>query len=205
MSAGTVSLSGYARAQSDLSRLRHKLLSIPGVKDVESHTNQIDKNLCAPIDFFSPYAETNRDAVRGLTIRTKNDAGEFVEGDKLVVNLAAPDYDSYIYVDYFALDGSVIHLLPQADRPRNLVPPGQSITLGDITSVKQWTIAPPFGTEFLVVLATPEPIFESVRNEVERQDEYLQALGRNLDRIAVPENDEKIIADMFFITTKPNR
>ena len=185
MSAGTVRLSGYARADSDLARLRQALLSIPGVKDVDSRTNQINKSLCAPIDFFSPYIESDRDVVRGLTIRTKNDSGEFVEGDKLVVNITTPDYDSYIYVDYFALDGSVVHLRPQANRPQNLVPTGQSITLGDINSAKQWTIAPTFGTEFLVVLATPKLIFESVRNEVEGQDEYLRELGWKLDRMAV--------------------
>ena len=205
MSAGTVRLSGYARADSDLSRLRQAILSIPGVKNVDSRMNQIGKNLCAPIDFYSPYIETDRDVVRGLTIRTKNDSGEFVEGDKLVVNITTPDYDSYIYVDYFALDGSVVHLRPQGNRPQNLVPTGQSITLGDINSAKQWTIAPPFGTEFLVVLATPKLIFESVRNEVEGQDEYLRELGWKLDRMAVPANNEKIIADIFFITTKPNR
>ena len=205
VSAGTVRLSGYARARSDLSRLRQALLSIPGVNDVEIRTNQIEKNLCAPIDFFSPYTETDRNVARGLTIRTKNDSGEFVEGDKLIVNLTAPNYDSYIYVDYFALDGSVIHLRPQTDRQQNLVPKDKSITLGDIDSAKQWTIAPPFGTEFLVVLAASKPVFESVRDEVERQDEYLQALGRNLDRITVPVNNKKIVADILFIATKSNK
>jgi hypothetical protein len=198
---GTVDLRGYARQGSDLSRLKHALLSIPGVKRVSNSTRQITDTLCRPIDLFAAYMATNGDSPRGPSIRANQEDGRYREGDKLVVSLTAPEHDSYVYVDYFSLGGNVIHLLPRAGAPTNLVPADRSLTLGHPGSTKQWVIGPPFGTDVIIVLASPVAVFSSMRREVERQEDYLPALQRNLDRIFDRLGSGRITADIFFITT----
>ncbi len=200
---GTVDLRGYARAGSDLSRLNHALLSIPGIRKVSNFTRQISDTLCPPIDFFVSYLSTNHGSTRGPSIRAHKEDGRYVEGESLIFNLTAPDYKSYIYVDYFTLDGGVVHLLPKAGATINTVPANRSQTLGEPGSTKQWIIAPPFGIEILMVLASPMPIFWSRRSEVERQEDYLPALQRNLKRIMDGLGSSRITADFVFITTNP--
>jgi hypothetical protein len=203
ISDGNVVLRGFAQERSDLSRLRHAILSIPGVQDVISETRQIAGALCPPIDFYKPFMATNQSLSRGLLIRTKNGTGSYTEGQKLVVDFTAPDYRSHIYVDYFTLDGYVVHLLPQRTTTENLVSARGSGTLGAQGAPRQWTIAPPFGTEVLMVMATPEPIFADVRDEVEAQKDYLPALERNLGRMLERIDRRQVTADLFFITTRP--
>jgi serine/threonine protein kinase len=202
ISNGDVQLRGYAQARSDLSRLRHAILSIPGVQDVRSEIREIADALCPPIDFFRPYMATNETLSRGLSIRAKNGTGDYKEGQKLVVDFTGPDYQSHIYVDYFTLDGYVVHLLPQRSTLENRIAARGSGTLGAEGSPRQWTIAPPFGTEALMVLATPQSIFDAVREEVEKQEDYLPALRQQLENMTARVDRNRITADVFFITTR---
>ena len=202
---GTVDLRGYARAGSDLSRLHHALLSIPGIRQVSNFTHQINDTLCPPIDFFASYLSTNHGSTGGPSIRAHTEDGRYVEGEPLIFNITAPDYKSYIYVDYFTLDGGVVHLLPQAGVPIDTVPANLSQTLGGPGSTKQWVIGPPFGIEILMVLASPMPIFWSMRDEIEPQGEYLPALQHNLKQIIDGLGRGQITADFVFITTNPTQ
>jgi hypothetical protein len=54
-----------------------------------------------------------------------------------------------------------------------------------------------------MVLASPMPVFRSMRSEIEPQEDYLPALQRNLKHIIDGLGSSRITADFVFITTNP--
>ena len=76
--------------------------------------------------------------------------------------MRSPGYASFVYVDYFALDGGVAHLLPNIRARDNEAPASYEASIGSLGS---WVISKPFGTELIVMLATPEPVFAGLRPE----------------------------------------
>ena len=201
---GTVSIRGYAKSMSDVSRLRNQLMLRDDVTEVDAKVRSISENDCKMIGFFDPYVTANRDSGFGLSIATRNPEGEFVEKERLVVDLQSPSYESYVYVDYFALDGSVVHLFPNPKMRQNRIRAGATLTLGEAGSAKQWAIERPFGTEMIVVLASPVPLFDSPRPEFENRLDYLSALGRGLQR-AARGGGGRVTGAYAFITTRAKR
>ena len=61
---------------------------------------------------FAPYWTRNRQAGGTASIHTKQPNAELTQGDPLIVDITTPGYDSYVNVDYYVLDGSVVHLVP---------------------------------------------------------------------------------------------
>ncbi|HZX30260.1 MAG TPA: DUF4384 domain-containing protein, partial [Rhodocyclaceae bacterium] len=124
---------------------------------------------------------------------------ELAEGDPLVLNITTPGYDSYVNIDYYVLDGSVVHLVPSPRARDNQAPPGYSATIG---SLGNWVISKPFGTELIVLVATPVPLFDGLRPENEPKADYLKAVQNRLGQIAGQHGADKVTADFVQITTR---
>jgi hypothetical protein len=54
----------------------------------------------------------------------------------------------------------------------------------------------------VVIMATPEPLFDAMRKEYESQKDYLPALKKRLAQIAEKEGEDKVAADILLIRTK---
>ena len=130
----------------------------------------------------------------------------YTEGQRLQFDLTAPDYDAFVYVDYFNADGEVIHLVPNEtiglerhgaetvfgvgkDRPGA---PGLRLTIG-----------PPFGQEIAVAFAASHPLYEGLRPIVEPAAPYLEALQAMVTEARAEHDDFKGEWVYFFITTSP--
>lgn len=100
----------------------------------------------------------------------------YVQGAVLKLDLAAPDYDAYVYVDYFAADGTVIHLAPNDRVPLKLRPAKSAFVLGlskpDDPSL-EITIGPPYGQEIATAFATSTPLYDGTRPLTEPAAPYL--------------------------------
>jgi eukaryotic-like serine/threonine-protein kinase len=85
------------------------------------------------------------------------------------------DHDSFLYVDYFLLDGSVVHLFPLTASQRKPQRAGAGITLGQAGggSTREWQVSSPFGSEMLVAVAAQEPLFAAPRPETDTSKDYL--------------------------------
>ena len=131
----------------------------------------------------------------------------YTEGQRLQFDLAAPDYDSYVYVDYFAADGSVTHLVPNNTVGLSLVTAETLIGVG-IDSPGQpglkITIGPPFGQEIAVAFAASQPLYEGYRPIVEPAAPYLAELKGLVSHARASNPDFKGEWVYFFITTSPN-
>lgn len=55
---------------------------------------------------------------------------DYSGGERLFFDLTAPDYPSYIYVDYFDAGGAVLHLTPNDLAPLALVPAQSALSVG---------------------------------------------------------------------------
>jgi hypothetical protein len=152
----------------------------------------------------TPFVNRNRLSKSGLKIITRNPDGEFKENENLIIKFKSPVRSSYVYVDYFSLDGGVLHMLPDPNFPNTAVPANHSQSLGDDASAGQWRIGPPFGVELIIALATSEPLFSTPRPETEQAADYRAVLRKNLKRL-VRKEGSLAVASFVFLRTSAER
>jgi serine/threonine-protein kinase len=112
-----------------------------------------------------------------------NDRTVLHDGDRIQPRLVMPDFAGYLRVDYIAHDGTVQHLYPQvadstgavADKVHVLVP-GEQVSLGNPAAGQPaWEVAPPFGTDMIIAVASTQPLFARPRSSnVEPVADYLR-------------------------------
>jgi len=112
------------------------------------------------------------------------------------VQVTAPRHDSYIWVDYYTADGSVMHL--NAGQQPTRLHAGEVLEIGrDIPS--SWLVSPPFGSVLITVLSSPTPLTETAdRPPFELASAYLLRLRESL---AASKNSDRLIADFVFLET----
>jgi len=199
---GTLQVQGYLAQRVGVPRLKEMLGALPGAQAVEVDTRQVAEADCPVIETFTPYWRRNRQAGRTAIIQARARNGELTEGESLIVDIRTPAYDSYVHVDYFVLDGHVAHLVPNPRMRANQAPANYEAAVG---SLGNWVVAPPFGTELIVLLLTPAPLFDKVRPEVEARGEYLKLTGKQLAQLAEKYGADHIVADFIQINTRPRK
>lgn len=197
---GNVSLRGYVSDKLDISGLEKSLLAIPGAQQVSSSLKPVGAEKCAMIDLLAPYMAIRQEAGSAASIQVRGKNNELTEGDPLVLDITTPARQSYVNVDYFSLDGGVVHMLPSPRASDNQAPPNYRATLGDLG---EWTIAKPFGTEMVTVITTPKPLFDSTRDEYEKNADYIAALRKRLDQISKESGKDSVSVDFVMINTRP--
>ncbi len=118
----------------------------------------------------------------------------------------APDYESYIYLDYFDADGNVIHLAPNERVPLERFPPKVAIAFGpDSVSgrILDVQIGPPYGQEIAVAFASSVPIYDGVRPLIEPAAPYLEFLHDRVAKAREAHADFKGEWVYFFVATRP--
>lgn len=192
---------GYIPKSFGIARLKDMLSAVPGVNTLNLDVQQVSDNECGVINTFAPYWARNRQAGRAASIHARQSNAELTEGDPLIVDITTPGYDSYVYVDYYVLDGNVAHLVPNMRAKANQAPPNYAAAIG---SLGNWVIAKPFGTELIVLLTTPIALFDGIRPEYESRPDYLRAVEKQLGQMASKYGPERIAVDFVQITTKPH-
>jgi hypothetical protein len=128
----------------------------------------------------------------------------YANGEPLDLALTGADYPAWVYVDYFAADGSVIHLIPSALAPLRLVPPGaplDTLRAKDGVSPVGITFGPPYGQEIAVAFAASAPIYDGLRPMVEPAEAYLADLKALVAKARAADPAFKGEWVYFFIST----
>ena len=193
---------GYIPRSFGITHLKEMLSAAPGVQTLNLDVQQVSEDECAAINVFAPYWVRNRQTGQGASIQAKARNAELTEGDPLMVDIKTPGYDAYVYVDYYVLDGNVAHLVPNPRALAHQAPANYTATVG---SLGNWVVSKPFGTELIVLLVTPVPVFDGVRPEIESRSDYLRAVEKQLAQIAAKYGKEKITVDFVRITTKARK
>ena len=198
----TVKVHGFVPQPNGIATLKDRLNALPGVSTLNVDVTPLAADKCDVVQFFAPYWTRNWQAGHPAVLQMKAPGGQFVEDDPLVVGVTTPGYDSYVNIDYYQLDGSVVHMVPSSRVPDNQAPPNYAATVG---SAMDWVIAKPFGTELVVLLVTPAPLFNALRPDSEARADYLRALDARLRQIADKDGTDHIMADVVQITSRPRK
>ncbi|SEK16624.1 MULTISPECIES: DotU family type IV/VI secretion system protein [unclassified Variovorax] len=196
---GRTRVSGYVSVPGDLPRVEREVSAMPGVRSPRFDIGLRVWPHCEVFSILKPYQARNVEKAYGLDVDAPSaHDGKLREGDTVRVQVVAPRHDSYIWVDYYTADGSVMHLNP-GPAPLALRA-GQSLELGrDIPS--SWLVSPPFGSVLITVLSAPMPFSEtSNRPPFELASAYLLRLR---EALAASKNSERLIADFVFFETTP--
>jgi serine/threonine protein kinase len=195
-----INIKGYA-SQSSIERLEGELAALTGASNkVSLHINRLNANKCDMIELLSPFWLINRKIGAGTSIQAKGSNAEFEEGDNIILEIHTPPYASYLNVDYFSVDGGVIHMVPSPRARQNQAPADYKAIIGDLG---EWRVGSPFGRELIAILATPEPLYKELRTEYEPQSDYLPDLRKRLNELAAKVGDSRITADILLIETFP--
>ena len=201
-----VVLSGYLKPE-DREWVERDIARLPGVKGVRFKAETLAWPYCELRRLLRPYEAANRSRqdergrASGVRLTPRRPDGWYQAGERLVLSLRAPDLDSYLYVDYFMLDGSVVHQFPVTASQQERQPPFKDFPLGEGGGARQWQIAPPFGSEMLVAIAAQDPLFDAPRPELDASKEYLPALTQALQQART--KGSLVLAYLQPITTSP--
>jgi hypothetical protein len=126
-------------------------------------------------------------------------------GEKLVLEMQAPDYDAYVYVDYYDAAGNVIHLVPNDVVPLVLHPAQSAMVVGqaaDGAQALEIVVGPPYGQEIAVAFAASAPLYEGLRPTVEEAGPYLEWLAARVAEARAADPAFKGEWVYFFVATR---
>ena len=111
------------------------------------------------------------------------------QGLKLGVTATAPYEGGYLYVDYIdGQEGYVVHLYPNEFRPIKTIRAGDRMDIGSLPQeVRDYVVGPPYGTNLVIAISTPVPLFEQMRPRIERDaaaKAYIVELRNQLQRLS---------------------
>jgi hypothetical protein len=200
-----VSVTGLLAASPGQTGLKDQLTAIPGVTAVRLDVAQVARDKCPILATLGPYWSAYRQAGGGAALRLAGAHGpdaRLTEGDSLMVDVTTPAAESYVAVDYYSLDGSVTHLLPNMRARDNRAPPNYTATVG---SLGEWGIGKPFGAEMVVLMTTPAPLFDGLRPVSEPAAGYLADVGKRLEQMRASGGAGKIAVEFLQIHTSARR
>lgn len=129
---------------------------------------------------------------------------DFVKDDRLWFEITAPDYDAYVYVDFFDAGGNVLHLAPNDQVPLALATRDSALRVGTQTDADtglKILIGPPYGQEIAVAFAASEPLYDGLRPLIEPAAPYLEFLKSRVAARRAEHPDFKGEWVYFFVTT----
>jgi hypothetical protein len=205
----TVRVQGYLARSSGKAHLKNTLMALPGVSGVDVAVQEVDEDKCALLRVLGRYWVAHRTAPGAANdasaIKVNRESGRGTDlkaGATLLFDVTSPPYPSYLVVDYFTLDGKVLHMLPTLLERETYAPPNYTVTIGNLNN---WMVGAPFGTEMVVLMATPVPLFGGVRDNLESTAGYLRALDEQLARVAKSHGAGAVTVEFLQITTHAKR
>lgn len=195
----TVAVAGFSSDQRAMGRLQEQVLSLPGVRQFSHDVHLLNEDKCDVLELYASHWMSNRRERLGASISPARPGSVFTEGERLVIKITTPAYPSYVNIDYFTLNGEVVHLVPSPDISDNQAPASYRATLGDLG---EWRIGPPFGRDLIALLITPEALFTLPRPPNEPRSDYLAAVAKRLKEMEANGKPTQIAADLLLITTQ---
>jgi hypothetical protein len=198
-----VEVQGFLSKAGDRDGLKDRLAALPGVSTVSvDRVKPVDPGQCQVLAVFAPYWSAYRRSGGTAGLRLAGAAASarsmLSEGEALVLDVKAPAAASFLTVDVYSLDAGVAHLLPNALALDNRAPPGTARSIG---GGGEWRIGKPFGAELAVLVATPLPLFDTLRPESEPRAAYLAETAARLERIRAQGGPGAIAVDILPFTT----
>jgi serine/threonine protein kinase len=194
-------LSGFARTEDDIQRLRSAVEKIGGIRNLVFDVGLRIWPYCEAVALLQPVVKRTPAPAPSLALVPPG-TGAHID-DALVIDVRAPNFDGYIYVDYFAgVEGDVLHLFPNTLDPQIIRRPARNpLTLGKPPFKRCWTLGGSTGEQLITVIAATQPLFRDQRPEQENARDYLPSLSEVIKRL--PEGSSSAAALLFFQLIDP--
>jgi tRNA A-37 threonylcarbamoyl transferase component Bud32 len=199
----SITLNGYVSHEEDIAKVIKAVNRVQGVQKVSATIETYVWPYCELLQVLSPYSQTVGNKNYGLQLLPHDHSFQYTAGENLILDVTSPDFNAYVYIDYYQLDGGVVHLFPNSSSSSKQIQPNFQFTIGDPNAGSQsWTVSPPFGREMIVIMASTKPLFGgAARPEVESAKEYLSSIDKEL---SVRSNNQ-LTADYIIINTNSNK
>ena len=173
-------ISGFAAIPEDIDHLRRAVGSIGGISKVVFDVGLRIWPFCEVAGLLEPVIKRTPAPAPSLQLATEPHVG-----GSLVIDLRAPSFDGYVYIDYFADgEGNVIHLLPNSE-DINFEPRRNHRSLGNEKGKRCWILGGSGGEQQLVTLvASAKPLWREQRSERDNARDYLPVLANAIKKIA---------------------
>jgi hypothetical protein len=160
--------------------------------------------LCQSLAAFNILGRSGLLAEGSLGLRLNNGDAQLREGDPIKLTVHAPAYAVDLRIDYFSVDGRVLHLAGAGTEPAPQIAARQTRLFGNAGSGRVWKAGgAPFGTELIAVIGTPVALdLGGPRPQLEPADDYLRDLKRALGQTHLGSGRPAVIATVL-VTTAP--
>ena len=189
-----VSLSGFVSSPEDLSRLYRRVDAVRGIAASHVDVRVRAWPFCQAAALLKPLIATPDASGASLDLAS---AGNVVPvGAPLVLDVRAPAFDGYAYIDYFTARGEVLHLFPNERDALNFRPARNDFTLGRPPQVgmrRCWTLGGQTGEQMVTYIASSGPLFTAARPPREDAKDYLAELSQ-----AVAAPGKRVAKLLFF-------
>ena len=129
---------------------------------------------------------------------------DYGSGERLIVKMRSPDYPAFVYVDFFDVDGRVLHLRPNQWESVELHEPDTPLQIGadrEGQSSVKLIVSPPFGQELAIAYASSHPLYEGLRDVIEPAEGYLDYMRGRVAELKAEHEDYKGEWVYMFIQT----
>jgi uncharacterized protein YneF (UPF0154 family) len=130
---------------------------------------------------------------------------EYREGERVIVRMMSPEFAAYVYVDFFDVNGQVLHLRPNKWEAVELHPPNSPLAIGGDRggrSAVRLIVQPPFGQELVVAYASSLPLYEGLREPIEPAGPYLAWLRTRIAEVRAANLDYRGEWVYMFLQTR---
>jgi serine/threonine protein kinase len=178
--ARSARVSGHLPTQSDIDGLRRKLNAIRGVEMLDFGVGLMIRPYCQVIALLTPLLEQPGRASPSLGLAAP---GEAHIKDRLMLEVRAPGFDGYLYVDYFDSEGNVGHLFPNDRDLFNLRPARNVFVLGRPPMNRCWIFDGSTGQQLITLVAATKPLFSGRLPESEDARGYIASLSDAIGKL----------------------
>jgi len=150
----------------------------PGSSCAPLAVGNVPQLLCTVIELLEPLKQRGEKQELGLLARLNKleSLPSYVAGEDLDVRVQTlTRFDSFVYVDYYSADGTVVHLFPSSQEAMQRLGRSQALTVNQING-RPLEIQAPFGIELVTVVASTTPLFLTLRAGSEDVEGYVDAL-----------------------------
>lgn len=200
---GTVKIGGYVSRADDITGVKQRITSLEGVKTADVQVQLRIWPHCEVVKILEPFQARNKDSGYGLTVTpSTGHSDRFIEGEKVTIKVTQANFDGYLYVDYYFVDGNMAHIFPHPNEPDSgrLVKAGETLVIGN--TPEGWEVGAPFGQELITVISSPTPLYDGALPTFDKAEDYLPKLRQMLD---ANRGNTKLVATYLFMQTEPAR
>jgi hypothetical protein len=183
----------------DLEPIHKQLATLLAQTPYENEITALNRPFCEVVNFITPFYQSNIRNDTIIKIAPYQHTTQYKEGEIIQFEINTADYPVYLYADYFASDGAILHLYPISTKELEPITKQAQFIIG--AGSLKFEVTPPFGTDLITLIASPIPLFNSIQNDSRTVNDYLNNLSKELVNI----KPGLVNADYIFISTGPQK